>query len=60
MTKISIMFFFIYLDINECEEQEPPCFNGGTCKNIDGDYECDCTSTGWQGKNCTVGKCINS
>ena len=36
-------------DINECKNN--PCKNGSTCKNLQGGYECDCSNTGFKGKN---------
>ena len=33
-----------------------PCQNGGTCKDVQGSYDCACT-TGWTGENCQ-GKCL--
>ena len=34
-----------------------PCKNGGTCKDADADYSCDCQN-GWTGKNCEIGKMV--
>ncbi|XP_043931938.1 neurexin-2-like [Protopterus annectens] len=30
-----------------------PCLNGGICSVINGEVQCDCSSTGFQGKFCT-------
>lgn len=40
----------LYLsDVNECAAQ--PCNNGGTCRDLDGDYSCQCPSP-YVGKQC--------
>ena len=44
-------------DVNECELAIPPCGNGATCKNSEGDYECVCTEF-WKGKDCKDGRYI--
>merc|ERR1712038_1375989 len=39
------------LDINECQGNNP-CKNGGTCTNLQGNYTCDCSNTGYRGRQC--------
>ena len=46
-------------DVNECELAIPPCGNGATCKNTEGDYECICNES-WKGKDCKDGRYIKS
>lgn len=42
----------LYLsDVNECAAQ--PCNNGGTCRDLDGDYACQCPSP-YVGKQCQL------
>ena len=41
-------------DIDECLSS--PCQNGGTCRNMDGDYYCSCNCN-WVGKNCEGNLC---
>ena len=41
-------------DINECTLPNPPCKNGATCNNKQGDYQCNCTEF-WMGKDCNEG-----
>lgn len=42
----------LYLsDVNECAAQ--PCNNGGTCRDLDGDYSCHCPSP-FVGKQCQL------
>lgn len=41
------------LDVNECVENidengHPPCYPGGTCENISGDYKCKCQQPEYQ------------
>ena len=41
------------LDVNECIEKidengHPPCYPGGTCENISGDYKCRCKMPEYQ------------
>ena len=41
-------------DISECDSS--PCLNGGICSEPQLDmYECNCTNTGYQGRNCQTG-----
>ena len=40
-------------DVNECELF--PCQNGGTCRNSNGGYVCECMP-GWEGKDCENGE----
>jgi len=39
------------LDIDECQGNNP-CKNGGTCTNLQGNYTCDCSNTGYRGRQC--------
>ena len=39
------------MDVNECDEQEELCQNGGQCLNEPGSYECLCYD-GFEGLNC--------
>ena len=41
-------------DIMECYEFPDICFNGGSCINLQGGYDCRCPN-GWIGQNCTTG-----
>ena len=41
------------LDANEC--QGFPCINALQCRNLVGDYVCECQK-GWTGKNCDISK----
>ena len=34
------------------------CMNGGVCRNMFFDYNCDCLGTGFEGKYCERGKVI--
>ena len=43
------------IDINECIGDV--CQNGGTCKEVENDYLCECQSS-YEGKNCEIGKHI--
>ena len=49
-----LIFYFFPSDVDECTEGVYPCQNGATCKNIFGNYECDCTE-GWMDKDCDKG-----
>ncbi|XP_061780923.2 lactadherin-like isoform X2 [Nerophis lumbriciformis] len=42
-------------DINDCARQ--PCQNGGTCRDLEGDFKCQCPSP-FVGKNCQL-RCIS-
>lgn len=47
--------FWIWLsDVNDCEKQ--PCKNGGQCRDLDGDYSCQCPSP-YVGKQCQLRTC---
>lgn len=47
--------FWIWLsDVNDCENQ--PCKNGGQCRDLDGDYSCQCPSP-YVGKQCQLRMC---
>jgi len=39
------------LDINECQGNNL-CKNGGICINLQGNYTCDCSNTGYRGRQC--------
>jgi hypothetical protein len=41
------------MDIDECDQDVPPCQNGSACSNTQGSYTCECTA-GWKGMNCEV------
>ena len=47
--------YWLIIDINECLDY--PCQNGGSCVNMEGDYNCSCLP-GWEGKNCSKGELI--
>ena len=43
-----------------CRHVDPcftnPCLNNGTCaRDMAGGYECDCSTTGFHGSNCSIG-----
>lgn len=40
-------------DVNDCAGQ--PCENGGTCRDLDGDFKCHCPSP-YVGKHCQLRK----
>lgn len=42
-------------DVNECQDQ--PCLNGGTCRDLNGDFKCHCPSP-YVGKRCQL-RCIS-
>ena len=45
-------------EINECDPN--PCENGGTCKDLENGYECDCDKSGdthYTGDNCEATVC---
>ncbi|XP_029992843.1 lactadherin-like isoform X1 [Sphaeramia orbicularis] len=42
-------------DVNDCAGQ--PCENGGTCRDLDGDFKCHCPSP-YVGKHCQL-RCIS-
>lgn len=43
------------INVNDCVDQ--PCTNGGTCRDLDGDYTCQCPSP-YVGKQCQL-RCIS-
>ncbi|KAM4592465.1 lactadherin-like isoform 1-T1 [Odontesthes bonariensis] len=43
------------INVNDCAKQ--PCTNGGTCRDLDGDYTCQCPSP-YVGKQCQQ-RCIS-
>ena len=45
----------ILIDIDYCNPN--PCQYGGICTDFDSDYACNCTCTGFGGRNCELGKC---
>lgn len=49
------MCFNYIIDIMECVEYPGICFNGGSCINLQGSYDCRCIQ-GWMGQNCTTGR----
>lgn len=62
-TKIGVFFklsfFLCPADVNECKADMNPCFNGGTCFDLYGTYECLCAK-GWGGPQCNNGKSITN
>ena len=57
LTLSSLMTLYFFLtDSDEC--QGSPCVNAVSCKNLVGDYRCQCME-GWTGKNCdqTISNC---
>ena len=42
----------IVTDINECEENNGGCLNGGICVNTLGSMHCNCNGTGFEGPKC--------
>lgn len=47
-------FWIWFSDVNDCEKQ--PCKNGGQCRDLDGDYSCQCPSP-YVGKQCQLRMC---
>ena len=43
------------LDVNECAAR--PCKNGGSCRDLEGDFVCQCPSP-YVGKQCHLRKCV--
>lgn len=43
------------VDSDACDD-DSVCFNGGVCSIIDNEPTCNCSETGFQGKDCTEGK----
>lgn len=52
LDKVFNEVIFVFADFNEC--MQLPCRNGGTCKNLDGSFECICPE-GYTGTLCTGG-----
>lgn len=52
LDKVFNEVIFDFADFNEC--MQLPCRNGGTCKNLDGSFECICPE-GYTGTLCTGG-----
>ena len=50
---------FTLADIDECTGNDGICQHGGSCRNHDGFYRCDC-STGYTGTNCETGALIKT
>uniref|UniRef100_A0A8W8MLW5 Uncharacterized protein n=1 Tax=Magallana gigas TaxID=29159 RepID=A0A8W8MLW5_MAGGI len=52
------------IDVDECSSN--PCLHGGRCIDLIGQYQCDCSETGYSGINCTskesdtVSTCFNN
>ncbi|XP_078662329.1 uncharacterized protein LOC144906165 isoform X2 [Branchiostoma floridae x Branchiostoma belcheri] len=40
-------------EVDLCLTTSNPCQNGGNCSRVPGGYMCNCTGTGYMGKNCT-------
>lgn len=49
------LFWFFFVDVNECFVYEP-CRNNGTCINGEGSYTCTCEK-GWKDQHCETGLC---
>lgn len=49
---------FCETELNECESA--PCLNGGQCIDFINEYRCNCTGTGFDGKNCEhdINECL--
>lgn len=47
------MCAFTCPDVNDCAVQ--PCQNGGSCRDLDGDFKCHCPSP-YVGKHCQLRK----
>ena len=45
----------LHVDVSICDFVT--CQNGGTCKEVENDYLCECQSS-YEGKNCEIGKHI--
>ncbi|KAJ0032753.1 hypothetical protein NQD34_002834 [Periophthalmus magnuspinnatus] len=59
MYKLTAAVLLFALGVLVCEGGNPccsqPCQNRGVCMDVGtGDYECDCTRTGFYGQNCTI------
>lgn len=48
-----IIINFFFTDVNDCDNQ--PCKNKGVCRDLDGDYTCQCPSP-YVGKQCQLSK----
>ena len=49
------MISILPVDVSFCDFVT--CQNGGTCKEVENDYLCECQSS-YEGKNCEIGKHI--
>ena len=49
------MISILHVDVSICDFVI--CQNGGTCKEVENDYLCECQSS-YEGKNCEIGKHI--
>ena len=44
---------YIFVEMLYCDFAT--CQNGGTCKEVQNDYQCECQSS-YEGRNCEIGK----
>lgn len=57
VTSVSDGGISLSVDVNDCAAQ--PCKNGGTCRDLEGDFKCHCPSP-YVGKQCQLRKCHQS